>query len=140
MYCKHCGIKILDKRLYCPECGKRLEVDDENNNNGNTDVDFEAIAQSIETAFKDFTENTLPKIISALQWMIDNKPYGFDVQDIRLAGVRARVESCRKRILDYLDGKVERIEELECEILPYGAKEKSLLQNGAPSMMTNSVL
>ena len=74
------------------------------------------------------------------QWMIDNKPYGFDVQDIRLAGVRARVESCRKRILDYLDGKVERIEELECEILPYGAKEKSLLQNGAPSMMTNSVL
>ena len=32
MYCKHCGIKILDKRLYCPECGKRLEVDDENNN------------------------------------------------------------------------------------------------------------
>jgi len=32
MYCKHCGIKILDKRLYCPECGKRLEIEDENNN------------------------------------------------------------------------------------------------------------
>ena len=32
MYCKHCGIKIIGKRLYCPECGKRLEVTDENNN------------------------------------------------------------------------------------------------------------
>jgi hypothetical protein len=44
------------------------------------DVDFEAIAQSIETAFKDFTENTLPKIISALQWIIDNK-------DLIIAGI-----------------------------------------------------
>ena len=32
MYCKHCGIKVSRKRLYCPECGKRIEIDDENNN------------------------------------------------------------------------------------------------------------
>lgn len=31
MYCKHCGIRLDGKRLYCPECGKRIEVDDENN-------------------------------------------------------------------------------------------------------------
>ena len=30
MYCKHCGIRLDGKRLYCPECGKRIEVDDEN--------------------------------------------------------------------------------------------------------------
>ena len=44
------------------------------------DVDFEAIAQGIEDAFKNFTENILPKIIEGLQWMIDNK-------DLIIAGV-----------------------------------------------------
>lgn len=74
------------------------------------------------------------------QWMRDNKSYGFDVQEIRLAGVRARVESCRRRLYDYLNGKIDRIDELETELLPYGAREKSLLENGADRMMTSNVL
>ena len=74
------------------------------------------------------------------QWMKDNKSYGFDVQEIRLAGVRARVESCRRRLYDYLNGAVDRIEELECELLPFGAKESSGLSNGADRMMTSNVL
>ncbi|MBQ8410075.1 MAG: beta-N-acetylhexosaminidase [Clostridia bacterium] len=74
------------------------------------------------------------------QWMKDNKSYGFDVQDIRIAGVRARIDSCRRRLENYLDGKTDRIEELECEILPFGAKERSLLMNGSPNMMTSSIL
>jgi hypothetical protein len=74
------------------------------------------------------------------QWMLDNKPYGFDVQDIRLAGVRARLESCRRRIYDYLDGNIDKIDELECELLPFGAKERSRLQNGSVGMMTSNIL
>lgn len=86
--------------------------------------------------------NLIKKYASALekQWMKDNKPYGFDVQEIRLAGVRARVESCRRRIYDYLDGKCNVIDELEREILPYGAKESSLLMNGAAGIMTSNIL
>ena len=84
----------------------------------------------------------LKKYASAFekQWMKDNKSYGFDVQDIRLAGVRARLESCRKRIYGYLDGSIDSIEELERELLPYGAKEKSHLRNGSAAMMTSNNL
>ena len=74
------------------------------------------------------------------QWMLDNKSYGFDVQDMRIAGVRARVESCRRRIYAYLDGEIDRIEELECEILPYGVKGKSRLENGSAGMMTSNYI
>ena len=54
------------------------------------------------------------------QWHKENKPHGFDIQEIRLFGVAGRIESLRKRLLDYVNGKVNCIEELEEEILPYG--------------------
>ncbi len=53
------------------------------------------------------------------QWFRDNKPSGFDVQDIRLGGLIQRTESCQRRLSAYLDGKIDRIAELEEEILPY---------------------
>lgn len=51
-------------------------------------------------------------------WMKEKKPFGFDVQDIRLGGLKQRLISCRGTICDYLDGKLERIEELEEDVLP----------------------
>ena len=58
------------------------------------------------------------------QWHKENKPHGFDVQDLRLGGIIQRTASCRRRLLDYVAGKVERIEELDEVLLPYGGKEK----------------
>ena len=52
------------------------------------------------------------------QWMYENKSLGFDVQDIRLGGLARRLCVCREIILEYLDGKREKIEELEEELLP----------------------
>ena len=54
------------------------------------------------------------------QWHKENKPHGFDIQDIRLLGVAGRIETLRKRLLDYVNGKLNVIEELEEDILPYG--------------------
>ncbi len=54
------------------------------------------------------------------QWHKDNKPHGFDVQDIRLCGIMGRISALRGRLLDYINGKVSIIEELEEDILPYG--------------------
>lgn len=52
------------------------------------------------------------------EWFRENKPHGFDVQDTRLGGALLRLKSCRQRLLDYLDGTLDRIEELEEEQLP----------------------
>jgi hypothetical protein len=54
------------------------------------------------------------------QWNLENKTFGFEVQDYRLGGLMRRLESCRRRLIDYANGKIDRIEELECEILPIG--------------------
>ena len=47
-------------------------------------------------------------------WFTENKPFGFDVQDIRIGGLKQRIEHCIERLSCYLDGKTEKIEEL-CE-------------------------
>ena len=55
-----------------------------------------------------------------VQWMIENKPNGFEVQDIRLGGVVRRLEHCKRRLEDYVNGKLAILPELEEELLdPY---------------------
>ena len=63
------------------------------------------------------------------QWFTDYKSCGFDVQDRRFGGTILRLESCRERLLDYCAKRVDRIEELETEILPVGDGEKGVPSN-----------
>ena len=56
-------------------------------------------------------------------WFKEKKPHGFDIQDARLGGVIKRLESCRERLEAYLKGEIDRIEELEEELLEYPTKE-----------------
>ncbi|MBQ8849045.1 MAG: beta-N-acetylhexosaminidase [Clostridia bacterium] len=74
------------------------------------------------------------------QWFYDNKPHGFDVQDHRLGALLYRTESCRRRILDYTSGRIDRIEELDEQLLPYLEKEQSASLNKAPMFATVNVL
>ena len=57
------------------------------------------------------------------QWMAENKPFGFEVQDQRLGGLLLRLKSVKQRLMDYLSGQVETIPELEAERLPYSGEK-----------------
>lgn len=79
--------------------------------------DLEALRKLI----KDYNLSirNLKKFIEAFRiaWYKENKPHGFDVQEIRLGGVLLRLESCKNRIIKYLNGEINIIEELEEDIL-----------------------
>lgn len=50
-------------------------------------------------------------------WLIEYKASGLEVSDLRMGGLMMRLNTCVQRITDYLEGKMDRIEELEEEIL-----------------------
>lgn len=51
------------------------------------------------------------------QWFKNNKPHGFDVQDIRIGGVLRRVKSGKERLELLYKGDIDVIEELEETLL-----------------------
>ena len=54
------------------------------------------------------------------QWYKENKPFGFEKHEMRLGGLIQRTRSCRQRLEAYIKGEINRIEEIEEEILdPY---------------------
>ena len=62
------------------------------------------------------------------RWFAENKPQGFEIQELRLGGVKERFSGVRKRLIDYACGKVFSIPELDEPILPdiyQGRNEKT---------------
>ena len=51
--------------------------------------------------------------------MREAKPFGYELVDIKLSGVIARLTSTRRRLRNYINGKVPHLEELEATRLPY---------------------
>lgn len=56
------------------------------------------------------------------RWLAENKAFGLEVLDLRLGGLKTRVLLAAERLGDYLEGRVDRLEELEEEVLPYGLR------------------
>lgn len=54
-----------------------------------------------------------------IQWETENKIFGYEVQDIRLGALETRLKTAAARLNDYVNGKTDRLEEVECERLPY---------------------
>ena len=57
-------------------------------------------------------------------WMEYNKPFGWEVHDLRYGGLIARFQTVKMRIGAYLSGACDRLEELE---------EERLRLDGVPS-------
>ncbi len=66
------------------------------------------------------------------QWFKDNKPHGFDVQDHHIGALLRRTEACRRRILEYTNGKIDRIAELDEALLAFRAEGESTTLNRLP--------
>ena len=73
------------------------------------------------------TARLIKKLIEKFRilWFTENKPNGFEVHEIRLGGVLQRTLSCKKRLREFLCGKIAVIGELE-ERLPYSDGDKYL--------------
>lgn len=72
---------------------------------------------ALNTLINDITVTIkkLEKLISVYrkQWLIENKPHGFEIQEIRLGGLKERLNGCKERLSLYLSGELESIPELE---------------------------
>ncbi len=93
------------------------------------------------------TEIELKKFAEVFRkmWFTENKPHGFEIQEQRLGGLLLRISSCRTRLQDYLDGKIQTIPELEEKLLDYyGNKEEfvvgSIMINTWGSIISPNVL
>ena len=80
-------------------------------------------------ALREIAVNVVPSVISAIkefnfsfrnQWLNCAKPFGLERIQIRNAGLIARFEETALRIREYLDGKIDRIEELDNRMAPSG--------------------
>ncbi len=63
------------------------------------------------------------KNVWAELWYSTNKPYGFEVIDLRLSGLLGRFETAKERIGRFADGTLDDIPELSTPKLPYLREE-----------------
>ena len=72
-------------------------------------LDFDMAADALEVFVDKFRK----------LWFRENKPHGFDVQELRLGGLLLRLRSQKARLVAYRNGEVDKIDELCEELLEY---------------------
>ncbi|MFC7679046.1 beta-N-acetylhexosaminidase [Paenibacillus sp. GCM10028914] len=79
-------------------------------------------------------KNVLPEISKSVQelraahrtqWLRMFKPFGWEVIDIRYGGIITRLDTASLRIIDYVEERIPKIEELEQERLVYSTTNRS---------------
>lgn len=64
-------------------------------------------------AFEDFVDKF------RIAFLKEMKACGYNSYDLRFGGVLQRMKTCKRRLCDYLEGKIDRIEELEEQLVDY---------------------
>jgi len=59
------------------------------------------------------------------QWHMENKPHGFDVQDLRLGGLMQRIKAAKRTVERYVSGEADSIPELEEGRLYYDGRNEA---------------
>ena len=75
--------------------------------------DFKSIKQIIKDF--DLCKKKLNVFLESFrnEWFKENKAFGFEIQEIRIGGLIARLESCKSRLEKYLKHEIKTIPELE---------------------------
>lgn len=64
------------------------------------------------------------RVAHRTQWLRMFKPFGWEIIDIRYGGVISRLDTATMRILDFVEGRITSIEELEQERLVYSTSNR----------------
>ncbi len=91
--------------------------------------------KSIEELNK-YTTKIIPDLIKQIEdlrlyhrqlWHMLNKPFGYEIMDLRYGALIARLDSTIWRLNDWILGKVDRLEELEEPRLPFDNNDGAVL-------------
>ena len=102
---------------------------------------------------REIAEEAIPQLLEKLdrfyqdfrkQWMSENKAFGFEVQSLRIGGLRQRILEVQQRLEEYLSGELAEIDELEKPVLPFayceGADVTTLDYNRWNYIVTTAVI
>ncbi|WP_413374941.1 beta-N-acetylhexosaminidase [Alkalihalobacillus sp. 1P02AB] len=82
--------------------------------------DKETLLEIVEKMIPDVIQKVQQlRLAHRSQWLHVNKPFGWEVIDIRYGGLLTRLDTAAMRIEAYLNGQIEKIEELEEERLNF---------------------
>ena len=92
----------------------------------------EAYVARNKNELKGIAESDYAELISRLEafadlfyklWNKECKPFGLEIQQIRIGGLISRLKWCQRVLIEYLQGKLDRIDELEEPVLPVKIEE-----------------
>lgn len=102
---------------------------------------------------REIAEEAIPQLLEKLdrfyqdfrkQWMSENKAFGFEVQSLRIGGLRQRILEVQQRMEEYLSGEITEVDELEKPVLPFayceGADVTTLDYNRWNYIVTTAVI